>query len=84
MCLDDALDMEKEGIGAKKVMLMKNDGSIVENMEISEDVADVSSEVSEDAPGDSSSDVSVGKVQSSSLGSSSPIPSSDVSLETVI
>ena len=82
--LDDALDLEKEGIGAKKVMLMKNYGSIVENMEISEDVTDVSSEVSKDAPGDNSTDVSKGKVQSSSSDSSSSIPSGDISLEKVI
>ena len=31
---------------------MKNDGAVVERMEISEDVADVLSEVSEDAPGE--------------------------------
>ena len=63
---------------------MKNDGAVVESIEINEDIADVSSEVSEVAPGDSSTGVSMGKVQSSSSDSSSSIPSSEVSLETVI
>ena len=57
------MDLEKEGIGAKTKTLMKNDGEIVGIKEIDEDIADVLSEMSEDAPGDSSADVSVGKVQ---------------------
>ena len=43
--------------------MMKNDREIVGIKEIDEDIADVLSEKSEDAPGDSSADVSLGKVQ---------------------
>ena len=74
LSLEDDLDFEKKGIGGKKVTLMKNDGAILENMEISEDVA---SEVSEDAPKDSSADVSMRNVQNFISVSSSSIPSSD-------
>ena len=34
MSLDDDLDLEKRGVGAKKVMLIKNVETVVENMKI--------------------------------------------------
>ena len=39
LSLDDDLDLEKRGVGAKKVMLIKNVETVVENMKINEDVA---------------------------------------------
>ena len=54
--------------------MMKNDREIVGIKEIDEDIADVLSKKSEDAPGDSSADVSFGKVQRLSSDDSSIHP----------
>ena len=63
---------------------MKKDGETVGIKDIDEDIADELIAMSEDVPGDSSTDVSMEKVKSFSLDGSSSIPSCDVSLETVI
>ena len=67
LSLDDALHLEKKGVGAKKVTLLNNVETVV--------VKDMAYEVSENAHRNNPANNSMGNVKSSILVSSSSIPS---------